>query len=57
LGEVYARLSQAEGALTSYQSAIAAFDRALSLAPDDISAHNSRGIALQSLGDLQASLS
>ena len=43
--------------LVSYSEAIPACNSALRIAPDDIAALNNKGIALQSLGDLQARLS
>jgi tetratricopeptide (TPR) repeat protein len=56
-GDYYAQLAQHQAAEREYLEAIAAYSRALELAPDYINAHNNRGNALQSLGDLQASLS
>ncbi|MDJ0704678.1 MAG: tetratricopeptide repeat protein, partial [Leptolyngbyaceae cyanobacterium MO_188.B28] len=50
-------LSQHQDALGSYQQAIEAYDEALARAPDYINALNNKGLALQSLGDLQRGLS
>jgi tetratricopeptide (TPR) repeat protein len=55
-GEFYANLSMHENARVEYQEAIAAYDEALRRAPDDVSAHNNKGLALQRLGELQAGL-
>ncbi|MEG4120718.1 hypothetical protein QUA43_25020 [Microcoleus sp. N9_B4] len=59
LGELQAQL-KIEAAKQFYLDAIAAFDSALEIAPDDddiAALNNNKGIALQSLGDLQAGLS
>jgi tetratricopeptide (TPR) repeat protein len=55
LGELQAQL-EFEAAKQFYLDAIAAFDSALEMAPKDIAALNNKGIALQSLGDLQVGL-
>src|SRR6266498_366189 len=55
-GEYYATLSIHQNALIEYQEAIEAFDEALRIGPDDVAAHNNRGVALQRLGELQAKL-
>src|SRR6266542_3684718 len=52
-----AGLSRYDEASKSYAQAIAAYDEALRRAPDDVSAHNNKGNALYSLGDLRAKLS
>ncbi len=57
LGDQHANLSQQQEEKESYSQAIAAYDKAISLAPDYSYAHNNKGNALKSLGDLQASLS
>ncbi|MGD1910174.1 MAG: hypothetical protein ACFB2X_04745, partial [Rivularia sp. (in: cyanobacteria)] len=46
-----------QDALISYTQAIASFDEALNRAPDDIKAHNNKGVALALLGILQVDLS
>ncbi|MEG4489000.1 tetratricopeptide repeat protein, partial [Microcoleus sp. D2_18a_B4] len=46
-----------EDAKQSYSEAVAAFNSALLIAPDSITALNNKGIALRYLGDLQAGLS
>jgi tetratricopeptide (TPR) repeat protein len=59
LGELQVQL-EIEAAKQFYLDAIAAFDSALEIAPDDddiAALNNNKGIALQSLGDLQAGLS
>ena len=56
-GEHYASLAIYDAAQSEYLEAIAAFDRVLSLAADDVAAHNNRGNAFQGLGDLQSVLS
>ena len=56
-GDYYARLARHKEARQEYLEAIVAYNKELVRAPDDVDAHNNKGIALQSLGDLQASLS
>lgn len=56
LGALQATLAQPEAALQSYQKAIAAYDRALQWAPDNLEAHINKCNALRSLGNLQAAL-
>jgi tetratricopeptide (TPR) repeat protein len=56
LDELQAQL-EFEAAKQFYLDAIAAFNSALGIAANDIAALNNKGIALQSLGDLQAGLS
>ncbi|MGI8485124.1 MAG: tetratricopeptide repeat protein [Thermomicrobiales bacterium] len=56
-GEYFTTLSRYPEARAEHIEAIAAYDRALALAPDVPEVHNSRGIALQRLGALQAQLS
>jgi tetratricopeptide (TPR) repeat protein len=55
-GSYFATLSRHKEAEEEYREAIAAYDAALKLAPDDIYAHNNKGNVLQRLGALQAQL-
>jgi tetratricopeptide (TPR) repeat protein len=55
-GDYYATLSIHQNALIEYPEAIEAFDEALRIAQDNVAAHNNKGIALQSVGKLQAEL-
>ena len=57
VGNLQAGLAQHSEAVDSYERAIAAYDRALTLAPDDIYALNNQGLALNNLGDLYDELS
>ncbi|TAG88315.1 MAG: hypothetical protein EAZ18_22625 [Oscillatoriales cyanobacterium] len=56
-GDYYAWLARYVEAKQEYLEAVAAYNSALLIAPDDINALNNKGNALQSLGDLQAKLS
>jgi tetratricopeptide (TPR) repeat protein len=56
-GDYYAWLARYVEARQEYLEAVAAYNSALLIAPDDINALNNKGNALQSLGDLQAKLS
>ncbi|MEG3897684.1 MULTISPECIES: hypothetical protein [unclassified Microcoleus] len=56
-GNYYAWLARYVEAKQEYLEAVAAYNSALLIAPDDINALNNKGNALQSLGDLQAKLS
>ncbi|MEG4393315.1 hypothetical protein [Microcoleus sp. BROC3] len=56
-GNYYAWLARYVEARQEYLEAVAAYNSALLIAPDDINALNNKGNALQSLGDLQAKLS
>ncbi len=56
-GKYFAELSLYDAAQKEFTEAIESYDRALSLAPEYISALNNKGLALQSLGELQAQLS
>jgi tetratricopeptide (TPR) repeat protein len=52
----YRRLAKYDEAAREYSEAIAAYDSALTRAPDDINALNNKGNALQRRGELQAQL-
>jgi tetratricopeptide (TPR) repeat protein len=56
-GELAQELSRYKTAESDYTQAIAAYDAALARAPDDVDAHNNKGLALQRLGKLRAALS
>ena len=56
-GDYYARLARYVEAKQEYLEAVAAWDRALILTPDDYATLTNKGIALQRLGELQAQLS
>lgn len=56
-GDYFLSLARYDTARREYLEAIAAYDKALTLAPDDVEVHNNKGNALQRLGDLQAELS
>jgi tetratricopeptide (TPR) repeat protein len=56
-GQYHAGLSQHEEARQAYDDAVAACDQALQRALDAVAAHNNKGSALRSLGDLLAGLS
>ena len=56
-GDYYAALAIHQNALIEYQEAIAAFDEVLRIAPEEVPAHNNKGIALQGLGEVQTTLS
>ena len=56
-GDYYARLARYVEARQEHLEAVAAYNSALLIAPDDINALNNKGNALQSLGELQAQLS
>jgi len=53
-GDYLSTLSRYNEARQEYEEAIAAFDAALTLAPNDVGAHNNKGSVLRSLGDLQS---
>ncbi|HEY9849275.1 MAG TPA: hypothetical protein V6D28_07440 [Leptolyngbyaceae cyanobacterium] len=55
-GNYFSTLARHTDAKQEYLEAVAAYNRELSLTPDDISALNNKGLALQNLGDLQAQL-
>src|SRR5262249_31417666 len=57
LGELQVAVSHYDEASKCYAQAIAAYDEALCITPDDIYAHNNKGNALASLGNLQDWLS
>ncbi|MEG4858463.1 hypothetical protein QUB75_12420 [Microcoleus sp. K1-B6] len=56
-GDYYAQFARYVEAKQEYLEAVAAYNSALLIAPDDINALNNKGNALQSLGKLQAKLS
>ncbi|MEG4224943.1 hypothetical protein QUA35_01530 [Microcoleus sp. N9_B2] len=56
-GDYYARLARYVEARQEHLEAVAAYNSALLIAPDDIAALTNKGNALQSLGELQAQLS
>jgi len=56
-GDYFAQLAQYAEAQQEYLEAIAAYNRELSLTPDDTATLNNKGIALRCLGDLQTRLS
>ncbi|MEO0756227.1 MAG: tetratricopeptide repeat protein [Cyanobacteria bacterium J06648_16] len=56
-GQYYQVLSQYPAAQREYQEAIDAYSRDLETAPDSTATLNNKGLALQSLADLQAALS
>ena len=56
-GDYYAWLARYVEARQEYLEAVAAYNSALLIAPDDIAALTNKGNALQSLGELQAQLS
>ncbi|MGK7953031.1 MAG: tetratricopeptide repeat protein [Xenococcaceae cyanobacterium] len=55
-GNYFAQLARHAEAEAEFTEAIAAYEKALTLAPDDVYALNNQGLALTSLGELQASL-
>ena len=56
MGNLQSHQGRHDEAGTSYTTAIAAYDRALQIAPDDAEIHNNRGTALEGLGDLRSGL-
>ncbi|MUH00095.1 hypothetical protein F7734_50610, partial [Scytonema sp. UIC 10036] len=56
-GDYFAILSQHEQAEQEYLEAIFAYEQQLHISPDDTDTYNNKGNALQSLADLQSSLS
>jgi len=56
-GDYFAQLAQHRNAKQEYLEAIAAYNTALLLAPDDVNALNNKGAAMARLGELQSQLS
>ncbi len=55
-GDYFLHLAQYEKARQEFTEAITAYDRALEQAPDNDEARHNKGLALQKLGEVQASL-
>ncbi|MBD2596452.1 tetratricopeptide repeat protein [Nostoc spongiaeforme FACHB-130] len=55
-GDYYAQLARYSAAQTEYLEAVAAYNRELTITPNDTSTLNNKGIVLCSLGDLQTQL-
>ncbi|MBD2380941.1 hypothetical protein H6G39_14025 [Trichormus variabilis FACHB-319] len=55
-GDYFAQLAKYQEAQTEYLEAVAAYNRELSITPDDTATLNNKGLALESLGNLQTQL-